>query len=263
MNRAFTLVAPAFLAGFGVPIEASAAERIFSISDFQRIRVIGPFRVDVIADRLTTVRGKGSNDALDRVRLDVQGQTLFVRLDRTNFGGAEDKGPPAVITIRAPALREASLAGNGALSLTGMKGLRVGVVVEGSGSLSATNVQADRMDIGVVGTGTVTLSGKARNAIVTGRGAGSVKGSALSVGHLGKRRRCRAGGGPHGKGDLYRHGQCPSRRKARLHGFQRRQRTGHLREVNSADGRLFLKSATNPPVRSVGSAAGLTHPHPR
>jgi hypothetical protein len=184
MNRAFTLVAPAFLAGFGVPIEASAAERIFSISDFQRIRVIGPFRVDVIADRLTTVRGKGSNDALDRVRLDVQGQTLFVRLDRTNFGGAEDKGPPAVITIRAPALREASLAGSGALSLTGMKGLRVGVVVEGSGSLSATNVQADRMDIGVVGTGTVTLSGKARNAIVTGRGAGSVKGSALSVDDL-------------------------------------------------------------------------------
>jgi hypothetical protein len=65
-----------------------------------------------------------------------------------------------------------------------MKGLRVAVVVEGSGSLSVTNVQADRMDIGVVGTGTVTLAGKARNAIVTGRGAGSVKGSALSVADL-------------------------------------------------------------------------------
>ena len=101
MNRALPLAVLALLAGFAVPIEASAAERTFSISDFQRIRVIGPFRVDVIADRLTTVRGKGSNDALDRVRLDVQGQTLFVRLDRTNFGGAEDKGPPAVITIRA------------------------------------------------------------------------------------------------------------------------------------------------------------------
>jgi hypothetical protein len=73
---------------------------------------------------------------------------------------------------------------SGALSLTGMKGLRVAVVVEGSGSLSATNIQADRMDIGVVGTGTVTLSGKARNAAITGRGAGSVKAGALSVDDL-------------------------------------------------------------------------------
>ncbi len=181
MNRATPLLIVAALA---VPVDARAAERTFSLADFQRIRVVGPFRVEVIADRLTTARGKGSNDALDRVRLDVQGQTLFVRLDRTNFGGAEDKGPPAVITIRAPALKEATLAGSGSLSLNGMKGLRVAVVVEGSGSLSVTNVQADRMDIGVVGTGTVTLAGKARNAIVTGRGAGSVKGSALSVADL-------------------------------------------------------------------------------
>lgn len=181
MNRAALLFA---VVPFTLPAGASAAERTFSIADFQRIRVVGPFRVEVVADRLTTARGKGSHDALDRVRLDVQGQTLFVRLDRTNFGGSDSQDPPAVITIRAPALKEATLAGSGSLSLTGMKGLRVAVVVEGSGSLSAKNVQADRMDIGVVGTGTVTLAGKARNATITGRGAGSVNGRALSVDDL-------------------------------------------------------------------------------
>jgi hypothetical protein len=181
MNRAAPLIV---VAAFALPIDAYAADRTFSVPDFQRIRVVGPFRVEVIADRLTTARAKGSADALDRVRLDVQGQTLFVRLDRTNFGGAEDKGPPAVITIRAPALREATLAGSGALSLTGMKGLRVAVVVEGSGSLSAKNIQADRLDVGVVGTGTVTLAGKAKTATITGRGAGSVIASALLVDDL-------------------------------------------------------------------------------
>ena len=181
MNRA---VAFALLAGFAVPMEASAADRSFSIPDFQRIRVMGPFRVEVVADRMTTVRAKGSADALDRVRLDVQGQTLLVRLDRANFGGAEDKGAPATLTIRAPALREATLAGSGSLSLTGMKGLRVAVVVEGSGSLSAMGIQADNLDVGVVGTGTVTVAGKAKNATIISRGAGSIVGNTLLVDDL-------------------------------------------------------------------------------
>ncbi len=178
------LVLIALLASLPLPAAADAAERTYSVPDFQRIHVAGPFRVEVIADRMTTARAKGSTDALDRVRLDVQGQTLFVRLDRSNFGGSDDKGPPALITLHAPALREATLAGSGSLSLSGMKGLRVAVVVEGSGSLTAANVQADRMDIGVIGTGRLTLSGKAKSATLTGRGAGSVNGGALIVDDL-------------------------------------------------------------------------------
>lgn len=163
---------------------AEAAERTFSVSDFDRIRVTGPFRVNVIADRMTTVRGSGTTGALDRVRLDVQGRTLMVRMDRSNFAGSDTKDAPAIITIRAPALREASLAGSGTLSLTGMKGLRASLVVEGSGTMTVTNVQADRLDVGVVGTGTVAVTGKARVASVTGRGAGSVKAEGLSVDDL-------------------------------------------------------------------------------
>lgn len=181
MKRAHVLIAAI---GLLSPAAVAGAERSYSISDFERVRVIGPFRVDIVADRLTTARGKGSAEALNNVRLDVQGRTLFIRADRSGFGSASYKGPPAVISIRSPALREASLAGSGALSLTGMKGLRVSVVLEGSGTVSATNVQADRLDVGVIGTGTIALSGKTRNAIVTSRGAGSVKGDALIVDDL-------------------------------------------------------------------------------
>lgn len=169
----------AFLALAACPAVASAAERTYSIADFERIRVVGPFRVDLITDRMTTARAKGTPDALDRVRLDVQGRTLFVRLDRSNFGTPDSMTPPAVITIRAPAVREASIAGSGLLSVSGMKGLRVSAIVEGSGSLSVTNVDADRMDVGVIGTGVASLSGKVRSASVTARGAASVKASAL------------------------------------------------------------------------------------
>jgi hypothetical protein len=177
-------LAALFVAATAVSPGVEAAERTYSVSDFDRIRVTGPFRVNVIADRMTTVRGSGTTGALDRVRLDVQGRTLIVRMDRSNFAGSDTKDPPAIVTIRAPALREASLAGSGALSLNGMKGLRSSLVVEGSGMLTATNVQADRLDVGVVGTGTVALTGKVRAASFTGRGAGSVKAESLSVDDL-------------------------------------------------------------------------------
>lgn len=169
--------AAAFLLTVSVP--AGAAERTYSITDFERIRVVGPFKVDIIADRVTTARASGSPDALDKVRLDVQGRTLFVRLNQSNFGASDKSGSPATITIRSPALREAALAGPGTLTLTGMKGLRVVLTVEGSGRLVATGVQADRLDVGVIGTGTLDMTGTARTASFTGRGAASVKADAL------------------------------------------------------------------------------------
>ena len=172
------------LAALVAPIAAQAAERTYSISDFERIRVIGPFRVDVVADRMTTARAKGSNDALDRVRLDVQGRTLTIRLDRSGLGSSDLKGPPATVTIKAPALREAALAGSGVLTLSGMKGLRVGVILEGSGQVSASNIQADRLDVAAIGTGTIGLAGAARSATVTSKGTASVNGDGLATDDL-------------------------------------------------------------------------------
>lgn len=172
------------LVGVALSPPAHAAQRTYSVTDFDRIRVTGPFKVEVTTDRLTAIRGTGAAEALNRVRLDVQGRTLFVRLDRSNVGGSDFKGPPATIAIRAPALREASLSGSGTLSLSGMKGLRVGVVVEGSGILTARNVDADRLDVGVIGTGSIALSGKSHVTSVTGRGEGAVKAAELAVDDL-------------------------------------------------------------------------------
>lgn len=172
------------LFALSVPASVHAAERSYSITDFERIRVSGPFKVNVVTDRMTRVRGSGSTEALDRVRLEVQGRTLFIRTDRSNFGGTDSKEAPATITIRAPALREASLAGSGSLTLNGMKGLRVGLVVEGSGTLTAVNIQADRLDVGVIGTGTLAMSGTARGATVTARGAATVTAAELGTDDL-------------------------------------------------------------------------------
>ncbi len=163
----------------------AAAERGYSVSDFERIRVNGPYRVEVMTDRSTVVKATGSTQALDRVIIEVQGRTLLIRPNRTGWAGAGVMdAPPALIFVRAPALREAFIAGSGALSLTGLKGLRVVLGVEGAGTLTANGVAADRLDIGVIGTGRLIASGTARQATVTSRGAAAVEAARLTVDDL-------------------------------------------------------------------------------
>lgn len=163
----------------------AAAERGYSVSDFDRIRVSGPYRVEVVTDRSTVVKAKGSAQALDSVTVDVQGRALLIRPNRTGWTGAQSADvPPAIIYVRAPALREATITGSGALTLSGLKGLRVFLGVEGSGTLTANGIAADRLEVGVIGTGRLVAAGTARLATVTSRGSGAVEAGRLSVDDL-------------------------------------------------------------------------------
>lgn len=183
MTRPLHIFGGALLVSLAPPL--AAAERGYSVSDFERIRVSGPYRVEVVTDRSTIVKARGSTQALDRVIIDVQGRTLLIRPNRTSWaGGQATDTPPALIFVRAPALREASIAGSGTLSLSGLKGLRVVLGVEGSGTLTANGVAADRLEIGVIGTGRLVTTGTARQATVTSRGAAAIDAGRLSVDDL-------------------------------------------------------------------------------
>ena len=81
---------------------AWAAERNFTVSNFDRVRVDGPFEVRVIVGAGTSSSGKASGDArvLADLDLSVQNNTLVVR--RGNGGWGERgkvTGPAPVVTI--------------------------------------------------------------------------------------------------------------------------------------------------------------------
>lgn len=176
MVRAMTriLLALPTLAAFAAP--ASAIDRNYPISDFDRVIVEGPYRVHLVIGRSTTAAASGTRDGLDRVSVDVQGQTLRIRRARYAWAGTAgaDTGP-VTIALTTRALRSARLIGPATLDVDGAQGLNVTFVVEGSGRIRATRVAAETLSLGLLGSGTLDIAGTADTLRGEFQGSGNVE----------------------------------------------------------------------------------------
>lgn len=162
-------------------VPAHAAERGFSVTDFDRIRVEGPFRVAVETGKSSTAHASGDREALDRVTIQTEGRTLILRADRQNWGGSPGKKPISSATIRLTtrSLRAITLIGGPQLSVAPLKGDRLVATVEGSGQFDLAGVDVDRFDLLTVGSGTTKVSGKAKIMNIVARGSARIEGAAM------------------------------------------------------------------------------------
>lgn len=168
------------LAALAAP--AAAADRRYSVTDFERVIIEGPYTVRLVVGAPSAAVATGSQQALDRLTVDVQSQTLRIRRNRQAWGGRPGADYGAVtIALSTRNLRSARLIGPAALEVVGARGLNVEFVVEGSGRLRATNVAADNLALGLLGSGTLELAGAARALRADFQGTGNVEGARLVV----------------------------------------------------------------------------------
>ncbi|HEY0148248.1 MAG TPA: head GIN domain-containing protein [Allosphingosinicella sp.] len=159
---------------------AAAAERRFSVSDFDRVQIDGPFEVSLATGGSSNAVAVGDQRALERVDIDVQGRTLRIRASRSAWGGYPGNRAGSVrIMLSTRDLRAATLIGAGSLAVDRARGLRVELSVSGSGSLTMGSVETDNLVLGLVGSGTMTVGGTAKQLRATVDGAGSFDGSQL------------------------------------------------------------------------------------
>lgn len=162
-----------FLGGIGGPV--FAAERNYSVTDFDRIQVEGPFEVAVASGRSVRARAIGSQTAIDRVSIDVSGRVLRIRPNRSAWGGYPGGSVGSVrIEVGAPTMRAATVIGSGNLAIDRLQGLKIDLSLSGSGRLQVAAVDADNLAIGLLGSGTVQLAGKARQLRATVQGSGDL-----------------------------------------------------------------------------------------
>ena len=169
-----------FIAAAASPL--AAADRNYSVTDFTRIRVEGPYAVTLKADSAPFARASGSMRALDRVSLRVEGRTLIIRTDRSAWGGApgEDHGP-VTISVGTHGLEQATLSGPGSLSIDRVGGLNFTLSSFGSGALSVGEVNADRLSILAQGAGSTRVAGAVKRLVATLEGPGMIDASALAA----------------------------------------------------------------------------------
>ena len=154
--RSFVIAASAFCL---LSTPAASATRNFGIRSFEKIRIEGPYDVSLKTGVAPFARASGSQAALDRVAIDVQGNTLVVHSSLDSWGGypGKDAGP-VVISLGTHDLSSASLNGSGVLDIDWVKGLKFDLAIQCSGSGGIEDVAVDQLNVSVVGTARASLA---------------------------------------------------------------------------------------------------------
>jgi hypothetical protein len=175
-----------FLFAIGVSLAfaapAGAATRNFGVTSFTKVRVEGPFKVRLATGVAPFAKASGSSIALDRVDVDVQGDTLVVRSSASSWGGYPGTDPgPVEISIGTHDLTNAWLSGAGTLAIDRVRGLSFALSVQGSGRAEIGSVDADQMNVSVVGSGSARLAGRAKKLTALARGLAEVDAGGLAA----------------------------------------------------------------------------------
>ncbi|MDP8994840.1 MAG: DUF2807 domain-containing protein [Pseudomonadota bacterium] len=155
------ILAAAALAALAVP--AAAAERRYTVTDFDRIVIEGPFNVRLATGGPSSAVATGTPEALERVSVEVQGRTLRIRPNRSAWGGYQGTAAgPVALEVTTRELRSATVTGPGNLAIDRAESMRLDLAVEGSGRIGAGQVAADNLVVGLLGSGRVQVAGTAR-----------------------------------------------------------------------------------------------------
>lgn len=170
------LLAPLLLLTAAAP----AQERGFMVGSFERLRVDGPFEVEVVTGPPRAV-ATGDRVALDQVTVRVNGDTLVVSAGPLAWAGRRGTTLPR-LRVSVPALRGATLNGGARVRVAEMRGGRVELMLAGAGSLDVGGIKADDLIVSLTGTGVITLAGTAARVRMRNYGAGSIDAAALTAG---------------------------------------------------------------------------------
>ena len=161
---------------------ASAATRNFGISGFEKVRVEGPYKVRLTTGVAPFASASGSPAAIDRVGIEMRGNTLLVHSSTSSWGGypGRDSGP-VEINLGTHDLSSAWLNGSGAIAIDKVKGLKFDLSVQGAGSAAIAAVNVDQLSVAVVGTGSASLAGQAGTVTAVVRGVSSLDAANLAA----------------------------------------------------------------------------------
>jgi hypothetical protein len=170
------------LASLPVSAATPATQRNFSVNGFDRVRIDGPYRVELRTNVAPYARASGTPASLDGVSIKVEGRTLIVRSGGDSWGGYPGEGRgPVTIEVGTHDLSAAYINGAGALMIDRVKGLGFELSIQGAGIAAIDDVDVDQMMVGVSGAGTIRLAGRVGKLSTNIRGTSNFEADRLEV----------------------------------------------------------------------------------
>ena len=155
------------LAG-GTAITGTAA----TVAAFTELEASGPDNIVFVTGDAFSVKAIGDAEALKNLRYRVKDGTIRIGRVKERIFGSGRKG--VTITVTAPRLSDASLAGSGSFTADNMTGDKVTLESAGSGSLSVAAITAKSLKSELAGSGDVVLGGKVDRAEYSIAGSGNI-----------------------------------------------------------------------------------------
>ena len=159
-----------------------AAERHYVVTNFDRVRVEGPFVVRLTTRKAPAATADGSERATDGLSIRVEGTTLIVSAGPNGWSGVPVRGAveAPVIRLSTSAIRGATVIGGGSLTIDGaVAGQRIDLSVTGSGTLAVPALDADQVNANLLGSGSMTLGGRGGHVRLLASGSGVLDAGAL------------------------------------------------------------------------------------
>ena len=162
---------------------AAAADRNFSVTSFDRVRIDGPYQVTLKTNVAPFARATGTQASLDGVSIKVEGRTLIIRSNPSaGWGGYPGEGRgPVTIELGTHELSTAWINGPGALIIDRVKGLSFDVAIQGAGTTRIDSADVDVLKIGMSGAASTRIAGRAAKLTATVRGTSSLDAESLAI----------------------------------------------------------------------------------
>lgn len=182
MTRLTILAAAvALLSGCGIVQAESRTEagptgtRAFSVRGFDRVSLRGSDNVVVRVGSAESVTATGPQEVLDRLKIEVVDGELRIGREKGNwsFGWSSDR-QPTTVTVTAPRLRGASVAGSGDMQVDNVIVPSFEGDIAGSGNLAIASLRADAASISIAGSGDASVRGEAKSLDISIAGSGDV-----------------------------------------------------------------------------------------
>ena len=139
---------------------------------FTELEASGPDDIVFVTGDTFSISATGDAEAIKNLRYKVKDGSIRIGRVKEKIFGNRRKG--VTITVTAPLLSEASLAGSGSFTADNMTGEKVTLDSAGSGSLSVGAVTAKSLESNLAGSGDVLLGGKVDRAEYSIAGSGNI-----------------------------------------------------------------------------------------
>ena len=146
---------------------------------FTMVKALGPDNIIFVTGDAFTIKAAGNAKAIGTLRYILDNGAIKIGRIKGNWFG--DEGKAVTITITAPKLTAASLAGSGDFTADKMEGDAVEVKIAGSGSLKVAQVVAKTLETKIAGSGDAIIAGTAENVNFSVLGSGSINGQKLTA----------------------------------------------------------------------------------